>query len=346
MIIVIIAGGSGTRLWPLSVGNYPKHLLQLTGERSGVQDSYDRAKRITNDIYVVTEASHAHHVREQLPDLPEHAFIVEPGRRGTASCFVAALDRVSRYHDLDEPIGFLWADHFIRDVDGFVHAFKSAAAQSKRHGRITLVGIEPTYPSTLFGYIEKGEIIDPQAFASNVVRFVEKPDLPTARTFFSSGKYLWNGGYTVGSVNVFLKAMQKFAPERYEGFVKLNAAKNEDEYNKTYLEFESDAIDYALSEKVDDLLVVPATFDWLDIGSFKELYEAHDADADGNVVRGSAQSELIEVENSFIRNDGDKPVAVIGLDNIVVVNTPNGILVARKDLSQRVKELVPKFKKD
>jgi len=343
MIIVIIAGGSGTRLWPLSVGNYPKHLLKLTGERSGVQDAYDRAKRITDDIYVVTEASHAHHVREQLPELPDRAFIVEPGRRGTASCFIAALDRVSKYHDHDEPIGFLWADHFIRDVEGFAHAFKNAADQSAKHGRVTLVGIEPTSPSTLFGYIEKGKIIDQEAYASEVVCFKEKPELKLAKEFIASGKYLWNGGYTVGSVNAFLSAMKKHAPERHEDYVRLQGAKNDEDYNEIYLAFENDAIDYAFSEKVDNLLVVPATFDWLDVGSFKELYEANDPDAEGNVVTGSGVVETIEVENSYIRNDGDKPVAVIGLDNIVVVNTANGIIVARKDLSQRVKEIVKKL---
>jgi mannose-1-phosphate guanylyltransferase len=269
MIIVIIAGGSGTRLWPLSVGDYPKHLLKLTGDRSGVQEAYDRAKLITDDIFVVTEASHAHHIREQLPDLPPEAFIVEPGRRGTASCFVAALDRVSRHHDLSEPIGFLWADHFIRDTDGFVHAFKSAAEQSAKHGRVTLVGIEPTSASTQFGYIEKGKIIDEAAYTSEVVCFKEKPELELAQEFIASGNYLWNGGYTVGSVNTFLSAMKKHAPERFDDYERLKAVKTEAEYKDVYLAFKNDAIDYAFSEKVDNLLVVPATFDWLDVGSFK-----------------------------------------------------------------------------
>lgn len=343
MIIVIIAGGSGTRLWPLSVGNYPKHLLKLTGERTGVQDAYDRARRITKDIYIVTELSHAHHVKEQIPELDEKNFIVEAGRRGTASCFIAALDRVSQHHDLDEPIGFLWADHFIRDIDGFIHAFKNAADQSAKHGRVTLVGIEPTSPSTLFGYIEKGKIIDEEAYASEVVCFKEKPELELAKQFVDSGKYLWNGGYTVGSVNAFLSAMEKYAPERFADYHKLKATKTEDEYNEVYLGFENDAIDYAFSEKVPNLLVVPATFDWLDVGSFSELYQANDPDKTGNVIKNSAPIETIDVENSYIRNDGDKPVVVIGLDNVVVVNTPNGILVSRKDLASRVKEVVKKI---
>jgi mannose-1-phosphate guanylyltransferase len=343
MIIVIIAGGSGTRLWPLSIGNYPKHLLKLTGQRTGVQEAYDRAARLTKDIYVVTEASHAHHVREQLPELSEDAFIVEPGRRGTASCFIAALERVAKKHDHDEPIGFLWADHFIRDIDGFVHAFKLAGEQSAKHNRVTLVGIEPTSPSTLFGYIEKGKVIDKDAYVSEVSCFKEKPELELAKKFVASGKYLWNSGYTVGSVNAFMDAMKKHAPERYSDFQRLQKAETQDEYNDLYLSFENDAIDYAFSEKVDNLLVIPATFDWLDVGSFKELYEANDPDGAGNVVTGNGQAETIDVQNSYIRNDGEVPVVVIGLDNVVVVHTANGILVARKDVSQRVKEVVKKL---
>lgn len=340
MIIVIIAGGSGTRLWPLSIGSYPKHLLKLTGDRSGVQVAYDRAKLITDKIYVVTEQSHAHHVQDQLPEVPADHFIVEPGRRGTASCIVAALEYVSRNHPNDEPVGFNWADHFIRDVEGFAHAFQIAGEQSKKHRRITLVGVEPTHPSTLFGYIEKGEIIDSEDFTFSVAQFKEKPDLPLAQKFYESGDYLWNSGYLVGSVGVFLEAMEKFSPDRFADFNKLAAAKdNPSAYKQTYLGFENDAIDYALNEKVDNLMVIPATFDWRDVGSFSDLYEVGTNDEKGNVISGQAV-HTIEAENSFIRNDGDKPVAVIGLDNVVVINTKHGILVARKDISQKVKEVV------
>jgi mannose-1-phosphate guanylyltransferase len=211
MIIVIIAGGSGTRLWPLSVGSYPKHLLKLTGERSGVQAAYDRAMLITDKIYVVTEQSHAHHVMEQLPGVPKANFIIEPGRRGTASCFVTALEHIARDQDTSEPVAFTWADHFIRDVDGFTRAFQIAGEQSKKYGRLTLVGVEPTHPSILFGYIEKGDIVDSESFTFAVEQFKEKPELSLAKTFFESGKYLWNSSCMVGSVDVFLETIKAFS---------------------------------------------------------------------------------------------------------------------------------------
>jgi mannose-1-phosphate guanylyltransferase len=343
MIIVIIAGGSGTRLWPLSVGNYPKHLLKLTGERSGVQAAYDRARRLSDKIYVVTEQGHAHHVQEQLDGLPESAYIIEPGRRGTAGCIVAALERIAREQDPNEPIAFHWADHVIRDIDGFTHAFEVAGEQSRKHNRITLVGIEPTHPSSLFGYIEKGKVLDSDAYSHEVKQFKEKPDPALAKQFFDSGRYLWNGGYLVASVSVFTDALKKFAPERYQDFERLSKAKNPEEYAEIYLSFESDAIDYVLNEKVDNLLVIPATFDWRDIGSFGDLYDALSPGDAYNVILGDGAVETVETENSFIRNDGQKPVAVIGLDNVVVVNTEHGILVARKDVAQKVKEVVKKL---
>lgn len=343
MIIVIIAGGSGTRLWPLSVGNYPKHLLKLTGERSGAQVAYDRAKMLSDKIYVVTEKSHAHHMKEQLPDIPEQRFIIEPGRRGTASCFVTALEHIARDQDTSEPVAFTWADHFIRDVEGFARAFEIAGEQSRKHGRLTLVGVEPSHPSTLFGYIEKGDIVDEEAFTFAVEQFKEKPESTVAKEFFESGKYLWNSGYMVGSVDVFLEAMTKFSPERLADFQRLAAVKDDQSaYDAAYLECENDAIDYALSEKMDNLMVIPATFDWRDIGSFSDLYEVGPTDDAGNVVSGE-DLHLIETENSFVRNDESKPVAVIGLDNVVVVNTEHGILVARKDISQKVKDVVKRL---
>jgi mannose-1-phosphate guanylyltransferase/mannose-6-phosphate isomerase len=334
MIVVIIAGGSGTRLWPLSTPEYPKHLLKINGdEKSLTQHTYERAKRLTDKIYVVTEAGHIHHIKEQLPDLPDEAFVVEPARRGTSSCIIASLAHVAKSNPSDEPIIFLSADHYVRDTGGFVHSFRIAAETSAQQGRIVLVGIEPDYPATGFGYIQKDDLLDEHSFIFNVHSFKEKPDHQTAMTYLASGNYLWNCGYFVGSIDTFRSAMQNYAPELAENYGKLAAAEGEG-YKDVYLSFDSISIDYALIEKVQDLLVVPASFDWMDLGSFSDLAKAIGSDEEGNHTYGDV--ELEEVQNTLVQNFEDKPVAVIGLDNCVVINTPAGILVTRKHLSQRV----------
>jgi mannose-1-phosphate guanylyltransferase/mannose-6-phosphate isomerase len=319
----------------LSTSEYPKHLLKVNGDdKSLLQNTYERARKIADHVYVITESGHAHHIKDQLPELTDDNFVVEPARRGTASCIVAALSHVSSRHDKDEPIAVLSADHYIRDIVGFKHSFKVAGEASKSEGRIVLVGVEPDHPAIGFGYIQKDSIFDEDSLVYDVHSFKEKPDYETAREYVKSGQYLWNCGYFVGSVATFTEKMKKFAPTLRDNYEKLNSAKNSDSYNKTYLEFENDAIDYALIEKVDDLLVVPASFDWMDLGSYGDLHLAVGADEQGNFTDGNV--ELEDVENCYIDNQEDKPVAVVGLDNVVVINTKDGILVARKDLGQKV----------
>lgn len=344
MITVIIAGGSGTRLWPLSTSDFPKQLLKLTNDKSLVQNTYERAKRISDEVYVVPDISHAHHIKEQLPEVDDEHFITEPGRRGTANCIVAALAYISKRHDKDEPIAFLHADHHIRDVEGFAKSFQAAEALTKEKSHISLIGIEPTFPATGFGYIERDGEVAANGRAYRVESFKEKPDFETAKKYVASGHYYWNCGYFVGSVDTFVAEMQQYAPGLYENYTKLLAAGNDTsaEYADTYLGFENEVIDIALIEKLDELYVVPATFDWMDIGSFKDLHEANESDELGNHFRGDNIYED-EVENAYIRNEEEKPVVVIGLDNIVVINTKNGILIARKDLSQRVKDAVTRM---
>ncbi len=336
MIVCIIAGGSGTRLWPLSTSEYPKHLLKVNGDdKSLLQNTYQRSKAIAEHVYVITESGHAHHIKDQLPELTDDNFVVEPARRGTASCIVAALSHVASRHDKNEPIAVLSADHYIRDTIGFAHSFKVAGDASKSEGRIVLVGVEPDHPATGFGYIQKDGIFDEESLVYDVHSFKEKPEYDVARDYVKSGKYLWNCGYFVGSVDTFSKKMKEHAPELHSNFKKLSETKSTDEYEKVYLGFENDTIDYALIEKVDDLLVVPASFDWMDLGSYGDLHKAVGADEQGNYV-GKGYVEMEDVENCYIENHEDKPVAVVGLDNVVVINTKDGILVARKDLGQKV----------
>lgn len=337
MIVVIIAGGSGTRLWPLSTPDYPKHLLKVNNDNlSLLQYAYERARKLTDHIYVVSEVGHIQYVKDQLPDLAPEAFIIEPARRGTANCIVEALAHISKQHAADEPIAFVHSDHHIRDVNGFVQSFRLAEKLSREQKRIVLIGVEPTGPATNFGYIEKGDLLPGQDLVCNVRSFKEKPDRQTAVGYLKSGNYLWNGGYFVGSLEVFLSHMQQSAPELADHYQALIDADPE-QFEQVYLGFTAEAIDYALIEKVPDLLVVPASFDWMDLGSFNDLAKAAGGDEQGNHAQGPV--ELDEVTNSFVLNQETKPVAVVGLDNVVVVNTPDGLLVARKDLSQKVGEI-------
>lgn len=343
MIVAIIAGGSGSRLWPLSTPEFPKHLLTINGDdRSLLQHTYDRAKNLSDQVYVVSDHSHIEHVRTQLSDLPHDNFIVEPGRRGTANCIVAALDYIGKHHSTDEPIAFIHADHYIRDVNGFKHSFKIANEVSTAHERIVLVGVEPDYPATGFGYIQKDGLLDEKLFVYKVNSFKEKPDFDTAQSYLRSGDYLWNCGYFVGSVDTFKKKMEAYAPQLLKNYVKVNEASPES-YQDTYLSLENEAIDYALIEKVEDLVVVPASFDWMDLGSYSDLHKAVGGDKKGNHFNGNVEAE--DVQNTLVENLEDKPIAIIGLDNVVVVNTPNGILIARKDLSQKVGDISKRVNK-
>lgn len=345
MITVIIAGGSGTRLWPLSTSDNPKQLLALTGQRTMVQQAYDRAAKVSDTVYVITEASHAEALRAQLPELPDEAFLIEPGRRGTAHCIVFALDYIRRRHDGDEPVAFIHSDHNVRDVEGFAQSFRTAARVSTERDEIVLIGIEPTAPATGFGYIERDGEIDPAAGVYKVQSFKEKPDFDTATRYMQSGKYLWNCGYFVGSVNTFVGEMERSAPELKTSFDRLSgvAGHGSDEYSSAYLQLDNQVIDVALIEKASKLAVVSASFDWMDIGNFKDLHDVVAKDEAGNYIQGE-NVHPIEVENVYVRNEEPgKPVAVIGLDNIVVVNTPDGLLVARKDVSARCGDVAKKL---
>lgn len=346
MIVVIIAGGSGTRLWPLSTSSFPKQLLKLTNDLSMVQNTYERAKTIAKDIFVVPDISHADFIKEQLPELDDDHFVVEPGRRGTANAIVAALAHVSKRHGADEPIAFIHADHHVRDIQGFARSFMTAAEVSSSRREIALIGIEPTFPATGFGYIERDGELEEYRGVYNVESFKEKPDFKTAKEYMLAGNYLWNCGYFVGSISTFLSEMEEYAPELKANYDKLVAIKDNSskEYAKTYLSFKNEVIDVALIEKSKKLVVVPASFDWMDVGSFKDLHEANESDELGNHLRGE-NIYNVEVENAYIRNEDDKPLAVIGLDNVVVVNTKHGILVARKDLSHKVGDIAKKIQK-
>lgn len=342
MIIVIIAGGSGTRLWPLSTPEYPKHLLSLASDGSLLQNTLSRARKLTADekIFVITEASHSSHVVKQLEDFDKSHILSEPARRGTANCVLYAMQHITSLKlDEDEPVAFLWADHLIRDQRGFIASFKWAARLAKKHQKVVFIGAEPTYASTGFGYMEHGEKFDHEENVYMLNSFHEKPDATTARRYFTSGRFFWNMGYLVTTLSAFREGAQTYAPKYYQDFITLCGAPD---ISKTYLKLDSVAVEYVFSEKIQGALVIPGNFDWIDIGSFKDLHEISAHDDDGNHISGTS-IELENTTNSYVRNNTDVPIAVIGLDNVVVVNTPNGILVTNKNYAQKVGDVAKRL---
>lgn len=342
MIIVIIAGGSGTRLWPLSQSNYPKHLLRLTGERSLLQNTVERARQLTDTIYVITEQSHAPEVEAQLPELPTERIIIEPARRGTASCIVLALASLAVHHDENEPVVFLHADHHITNQEAFVESVARAAKASVDHREITLIGVEPTYAATGLGYIERGQVVDEHNGLYDVLSFKEKPKLPTAKKYLASGNYVWNMGLFAAPSSVFHEAFTKYAPDLAAAGTAIRAVvgRSYEALTEVYLKLPSQPIDIALIEKTPNLLVVRGTFDWADIGSFFDLHRILQ-DKEHNSITGDV--ELMQSDDVMVHSTGERPIVVIGLTGVVVVDSPDGLLVCAKDKAQLVGEVAKKL---
>ena len=339
MIIVIIAGGSGTRLWPLSQSNYPKHLLKLTGSKSLLQNTVSRAQQLADTIYVITERSHAPEVAAQLPSVPDDHIIVEPGRRGTASCILLALATIGARQPGDEPIVFLHADAHITNQKEFTATVQQAAAASAEYRRITLIGVEPTYPATGFGYIQCGE---PAGGGTYSVRsFKEKPDSATAKQYLQGSGYLWNMGLFAAPLSVFIASFKANAPDLARAYdVIKSQLGNYQKLTAAYLALPNQPIDTALIEKDPNLLVVPGSFDWADIGSFFDLHKILQ-DTDHNALEGDV--ELIDCEDVMIHNTTTKPVVAIGLAGLVVVESDDGLLVCAKEKAQLVGDAAKKL---
>jgi len=341
MVAMINAGGSGSRLWPLSTPDYPKHLLTLSQdtEETMLQETYKRARKVTSAVYVITEAGHADHVRKQLPDIDEDHIIVEPARRGTASCLIMALDYVADRHGKDMPMAMLYADHVVRDIEAFKDSVKHAAETSVKHNKITMLGVPPTHPSTGLGYILKGKKVSKQQeLPIHVVgEFKEKPDLETAEEYLHSGDYLWNTGYFVAPIGVFLGSIEKHSKDLFKAYNSLRSAKNKE---KAYLDLENQVTEFVLIEPAGfagELLVVPGTFDWVDIGNFRDLHDAAKHDNKGNARHGSVTME--DTRNSYVRNDTDLDVAIYGVNDLVIVINEDGVLVTTRDKANDIKRV-------
>jgi mannose-1-phosphate guanylyltransferase len=342
---VILAGGSGTRLWPRSREGHPKHLLRLHDEHSLLQSTYARLNGLHAEIYVITERSQVAVIQEHLPELDSAHLIIEPARRGTASALGLAALHI-RERDPEAVMLSLHADHFISDVDQFCRTLDGAATWADREEVLVLVGLRPLYPSSGLGYLEAG----PQAPgaapvpAYQVKRFVEKPDLKQAEEYARNPAYYWNLGLFSWRVTVLLEEIGKAAPTLSAALARVAEAQRAGDQGAAeaaYLELPNNSIDYAVLEKSRRLLMVPAQFAWSDIGSWADLHDILRQDEAGNVVEG--EHILVDSSNCMIHAPG-KLVAAVGLHDMVVIETDDAILICPKARSQDVKEIVARLK--
>lgn len=353
---VIMAGGSGTRFWPQSRQQQPKQLLRLTGEQTMIQETVARIAPSVpvEQIWIVTNQSQAEQTAEQLPQLPTGQLIVEPCGRNTAPCIgLAAIQLL--HHDRDATMLVMPADHVIQQSERFRQSVQQAADYlTESPESFVLFGVPPTSPATGFGYIECGETVECQANAakisglSSVVSFREKPNRSTAEEYLATGNFLWNCGIFVWRADTILAALQKHEPEIGESLHRLQAAIGGSQWNAT-LETEFPAmkktsIDYAVLERSDNVMVMEAPFDWDDVGSWQSLPRLLSQDAQNNTI--DAKHCGLDTTNCIIRStDENHLIATFGIDDLLVVHTPDATLVAKKDDEEAIRKIVSLIEK-
>jgi len=348
IVPVILSGGSGTRLWPLSRASLPKQLLPLVSEKSMLQETLSRLSKWSNiiDPIIVCGNDHRFLVAEQLRELGTVplSIMLEPIGRNTAPAIAVAANSLIDRDDVLMLV--LPADHVIRDIDAFEKAVIKAA-EAAAIGRLVTFGIRPDHPETGYGYIKLGNALSGLDECFEVGRFVEKPDLTTAQSYLDSGDYFWNSGMFLFKPQAYLLELQKFQPEiatqaslAYKGSYRDLDFCRLDE--KVFADCPADSIDYAVMEKTSLAAIIPVDIGWNDVGSWTALWDVQEKDNSGNSIRGDVFIE--DVSNSLIRSES-RFLAVIGVDDLLVVETSNAVLVAHKDCAQDVKKVVEHLKK-
>ncbi len=350
---VILAGGGGTRLWPKSRNQTPKQFLKLTGPQTMTQITAARVSKIVawDHIIVVTNQAYVDEVKVQLPEVPAENIIAEPQKKDTA---LAMLVGTLYAHSKDEnAVVFNCAsDHVVINEAEYVKVMKAALSVAAEGKYLISVGISPTFPSSGFGYIKAGHDlgkIENGLTLFKVDNFTEKPNVATARAFISSGKYFWNANMYVWSTTALVEAFRLHQPATFaltERLMTLSPTDFHQALPEIYEQADSISIDYAISEKVDNLALIPGDFDWNDVGDWKVVYELGAKDAQGNVILSDSQNPATLTLNSFnnlIQSNG-RLVALFGIEDLVVVDTPEILMIIPKEKSQDVKKLVEKLK--
>lgn len=353
LIPMILSGGAGTRLWPVSRSAFPKPFMRMPDGESLIGKTLTRAIRVADagsvltvtsrDTYFLTRDEYAENANATSLALP---FLLEPAARNTAPAVLLAALHVEREHGGDAMLLVLPADHLIGDLDAFA-ADVQGATQLAAKGWLVTFGIRPTHPETGFGYLRMGESIGGDG-ARQVAAFVEKPDLATAETYLAGGDHAWNSGMFCFRADAILAAAEKTCPDLLVAvracYATANAHANPVEFDKDAFLAQPDiSIDYAIMERAERVAVVPATFDWSDIGSWKAISEVEGATSDGSGNRVRGEAIVVDSRNCYIQSE-HRLVAAVGVDNLIVIDTGDAVLVANRDHAQQVKQVVEQLR--
>lgn len=342
---VIMAGGAGSRLWPMSRTLYPKQFLELISNATMLQETVKRLDKLDHQApLVICNEEHRFIVAEQLRkvNIDNSDIILEPVGRNTAPAIaLAALNMLEKKQD--PLLLVLAADHIIQDVDAFLSSIKHAVDEAEK-GKLVTFGIIPSHPEIGYGYIKRGEKLGDETFV--VDAFVEKPKLETAEKYVASGEYYWNSGMFLFKASRYISELKKYAPNILSACEKsLNKSKKDLDFirvdKKEFMNCPDDSIDYAVMEQTQDAVVVPMDAKWSDVGSWSSLWEISNKDEHNNAMRGDVLAE--DTSNSYIYSQ-NKLVATVGVDNLIVVETKDAILIADKDKVQSVKNIVERLK--
>jgi len=344
---LIMAGGGGTRLWPLSRQARPKQALALVGERTMFEHAVDRIASVfqPEDVFIVTGSDQVESLLLQAPELPGDNFIVEPLGRGTAPAIGLGAIHLHK-RDPQAVMAVLTADHFIRDVERFQQVLP-AAEQAARRGHLVTLGIAPSFPATGFGYIKQGaQVATVEGFpVFRVERFTEKPSQETAFRMVESGRYSWNSGMFVWRVDRILAEFERQMPDLYAALAQIEAVLGTAAYHSTlkriWPELTAETIDYGVMEGAEDVVVIPVDIGWSDIGNWSSMRDILPADEKGNVVVGDHLG--LDTHDTVVFA-GRRLIATIGLRDIVIVDTDDALLVCPLEREQQVRDLVRRLR--
>lgn len=337
---IILAGGSGSRLWPLSREEYPKQLLALDKDESLLQKTFNRLCSFSKpaDIVTVTNIKHYSNIKLQLNKIDSSNVVIgEPFGRNTAPAIASTLQYFIQQVCEDDVVLIVPSDHLIKDIDGFNKTVEQGKELAEQ-GYIVTFGIKPTYPETGYGYIKTEKAL---SVGYKVEKFVEKPNFETAKKYLDSGNYYWNGGIFMGKISTFLNEFKKYASDIYMHLEKLDFSKSTQINYSVYEKMPSISIDYAIMEKSDKIALVKLQSDWNDLGSWQSIFNVKEKDENGNVLTGKVVVD--NVKNSFIYSQKEV-VAVSSLENIILVETEDAIMACKLDESQNVKKLYEQLK--